>query len=435
MLNIDHIRRAPDEVAAALARRGEEPDLATLLRLDQERRVAITERDDLRATHNQLSREFGQLMAASRSGGGDPTRLEELRAETQSLNDRVEEIGTSLVDVEASIESMMLELPNLPLDSTPDGLDESANLVVRSWGEARQYDFTPLAHWDLGEKLDLIDMERGAKLSGARFYVLKGPAARLERALISWMLDVHTRDHGYTEMALPAMVREQVMLGSGNLPKFGDNLYRDVEEDLWLLPTAEVALTGLHRDEILAPGAMPLKYVAQTPCFRREKAAAGRDTRGIKRVHQFNKVEMYQLVEPEHSEAALESLVEDASDLLRRLELPHRVLSLCAGDMGFQSARTFDIEVWSPGCEEWLEVSSCSTCTDFQARRSNIRYRAEDGRAASVPAHAEWLGAGAASGDHRGVGDVPARGWCDRDARGPAPVRGLGHDRLSRAPG
>ena len=385
MLNIDHIRRAPDEVAAALARRGEEPDLATLLRLDQERRVAITERDDLRATHNQLSREFGQLMAASRSGGGDPARLEELRAETQSLNDRVEELGTSLVDVEASIESMMLELPNLPLDSTPDGLDESANLVVRSWGEARQYDFTPLAHWDLGEKLDLIDMERGAKLSGARFYVLKGPAARLERALISWMLDVHTRDHGYTEMALPAMVREQVMLGSGNLPKFGDNLYRDVEEDLWLLPTAEVALTGLHRDEILAPGAMPLKYVAQTPCFRREKAAAGRDTRGIKRVHQFNKVEMYQLVEPEHSEAALESLVEDASDLLRRLELPHRVLSLCAGDMGFQSARTFDIEVWSPGCEEWLEVSSCSTCTDFQARRSNIRYRAEAGARPQFP--------------------------------------------------
>ena len=385
MLNIDHIRRAPDEVAAALARRGEEPDLATLLRLDQERRAAVTERDDLRATHNQLSREFGQLMAASRSGGGDPTRLEELRAETQSLNDRVEELGTSLVDVEASIETMMLELPNLPLDSTPDGLDESANLVVRSWGEARQYDYTPLAHWDLGEKLDLIDMERGAKLSGARFYVLKGPAARLERALISWMLDVHTREHGYTEMALPAMVREQVMLGSGNLPKFGDNLYRDVEEDLWLLPTAEVALTGLHRDEILAPGAMPLKYVAQTPCFRREKAAAGRDTRGIKRVHQFNKVEMYQLVEPEYSEAALESLVEDASDLLSRLELPHRVLSLCAGDMGFQSARTFDIEVWSPGCEEWLEVSSCSTCTDFQARRSNIRYRAEAGGRPQFP--------------------------------------------------
>ncbi len=385
MLNIDHIRRAPHEVAAGLARRGEDPDLDDLLRLDQERRTAVTERDALRATHNQLSREFGQLMAASRSGGGDPARLEELRAETQSLNDRVEELGTSIGDVETSIESMMLEIPNLPLNSTPDGLDESANLVVRSLGEARQYDFTPMAHWDLGERLDLIDMERGAKLSGARFYVLKGPAARLERALISWMLDVHTREHGYTEMALPAMVREQVMLGSGNLPKFGDNLYRDVEEDLWLLPTAEVALTGLHRDEILAPGALPLKYVAQTPCFRREKAAAGRDTRGIKRVHQFNKVEMYQLVEPEQGEAALESLVEDASDLLRRLELPHRVLSLCAGDIGFQSAKTFDIEVWSPGCEEWLEVSSCSTCTDFQARRSNIRYRPEAGARPQYP--------------------------------------------------
>ena len=379
MLSIDLIRRAPDEVAAALARRGESADLSALLRLDEERRAAVTERDNLRATHNQISREFGQLMAASRSGNGDPARLEELRGETQTLNARVEELGTTISEAESAIESMMLEYPNLPLDSTPDGLDESANIVVRSWGEARTYDFTPLAHWDLGEKLGAIDMERGAKLSGARFYVLTGAAAKLERALISWMLDVHTSEHGYTEMALPAMVREQVMLGSGNLPRFEDNLYRDIEEDLWLLPTAEVALTGLHRDEILDPGALPLKYVAQTPCFRREKAAAGRDTRGIKRVHQFNKVEMYHLVEPHEGDAALESLVADAEDLLRRLGLPYRVLSLCAGDMGFQSAKTYDIEVWSPGCEEWLEVSSCSTCTDFQARRSNIRYRPEAG--------------------------------------------------------
>ena len=385
MLNIDQIRRAPEEVAAALARRGEDTDFAELLRLDEERRAAVTERDNLRATHNQLSREFGQFMAASRSGGGDPARLEELRAETQSVNDRVEALGETIRVAEASIETAMLELPNLPLDSTPDGLDESANTVVSSWGEPRSYGFTLLAHWDIGDTLGIIDMERGAKLSGARFYVLAAAAARLERALISWMLDVHTREHGYTEMALPAMVREQVMLGSGNLPKFGDNLYRDVEEDLWLLPTAEVALTGLHRDEILDPGALPLKYVAQTPCFRREKAAAGRDTRGIKRVHQFNKVEMYQLVEPEQGEAALDELVENASDLLRRLELPYRVLSLCAGDMGFQSAKTYDIEVWSPGCEEWLEVSSCSTCTDFQARRSNLRYRPEAGARPQYP--------------------------------------------------
>ncbi|MDE2900789.1 MAG: serine--tRNA ligase [Chloroflexota bacterium] len=385
MLNIDQIRRSPGDVAAALARRGEDANFGELLRLDEDRRAAVTERDTLRATHNQLSREFGQLMAASRSGGGDPARLEELRSETQSLNDRVENLGETIREAESTIETLMLELPNLPLESTPDGLDESANTVVSLWGEARSYGFAPMAHWDLGDKLGIIDMERGAKLSGARFYVLTGPAARLERALISWMLDVHTREHGYTEMALPAMVREQVMLGSGNLPKFGDNLYRDVEEDLWLLPTAEVALTGLHRDEILSPGSLPLKYVAQTPCFRREKAAAGRDTRGIKRVHQFNKVEMYQLVEPDQGEAALDSLVEDASDLLRRLELPHRVLSLCAGDMGFQSAKTYDIEVWSPGCEEWLEVSSCSTCTDFQARRSNLRYRPEAGARPQYP--------------------------------------------------
>ena len=385
MLNLDDIRRAPEEVAAALARRGEAPDLASLLRLDEGRRAAVTERDSLRAKHNQLSREFGQLMGAARSGGGDPSRLEELRAETESLDNRITSLGDTIRDAEASIDGLMLELPNLPLGSTPDGLDDSANVVVRSWGEPRSYDFSPLAHWDLGEKLGIIDMERGAKLSGARFYVLTGAGARLERALISWMLDVHTQEHGYTEMALPAVVREQVMLGSGNLPKFGDNLYHDAEEDLWLLPTAEVALTGLHRDEILAPGTLPLKYVAQTPCFRREKAAAGRDTRGIKRVHQFNKVEMYQLVEPEEGETALESLVEDATDLLLRLELPHRVLSLCAGDMGFQSAKTFDIEVWSPGCEEWLEVSSCSTCTEFQARRSNLRYRPETGARPQYP--------------------------------------------------
>ena len=222
-------------------------------------------------------------------------------------------------------------------------------------------------------------MERGSKLSGARFYVLKGSGAQLERALINWMLNVHTREHGYTEMALPAMVREQTMIGSGNLPKFGDNLYHDAEEDLWLLPTAEVPLTGLHRDEILEQGTLPIRYVAQTPCFRREKAAAGRDTRGIKRVHQFSKVEMYKLVDPSESAAELESLVADAEDLCQRLVLPYRILSLCAGDIGFQSAKTYDIEVWSPGCEEWLEVSSCSTCEDFQARRSNLRYRPEAG--------------------------------------------------------
>ena len=383
MLSIDLIRREPELVAAALARRGEDTALPELLELDASRRTMITERDALRATHNEMSREFGKLMAASKQGGGpagdNDARMTALRSETQAASERIDALDTEIKEAEARIETMMLVLPNLPLDTVPDGLDETANQVSRSWGEPRTYDFTPQAHWDMGEQLGIIDMERGSKLSGARFYVLKGAGAQLERALINWMLNVHTREHGYTEMALPAIVREQTMLGSGNLPKFGDNLYHDAEEDLWLLPTAEVPLTGLHRDEILEPGTLPIRYVAQTPCFRREKSAAGRDTRGIKRVHQFSKVEMYKLVDPEESTAELESLVADAEDLCQRLGLPYRILSLCAGDIGFQSAKTYDIEVWSPGCEEWLEVSSCSNCTDFQARRSNLRYRPEAG--------------------------------------------------------
>ena len=379
MLSIDLIRREPDLVTAALARRGEEAGIPELLEQDLSRRTLVTKRDELRATHNEMSREFGKLMAESKKGNTDEARMAALRAETQGTSESIDSLEEQIKDAEAAIEKMMLVLPNLPLDTVPEGLDETANLVERSWGEPRTFNFKPQAHWDLGEQLGVIDMERGSKLSGARFYVLKRGGAQLERALINWMLNVHTREHGYTEIALPAMVREQIMIGSGNLPKFGDNLYHDAEEDLWLLPTAEVPLTGLHRDEILDPGSLPIRYVAQTPCFRREKAAAGRDTRGIKRVHQFSKVEMYKLVEPEDSASELESLVADAEDLCRQLGLPYRILSLCAGDIGFQSAKTYDIEVWSPGCEEWLEVSSCSTCEDFQARRSNLRYRPEAG--------------------------------------------------------
>lgn len=379
MLSIDLIRREPDLVTAALARRGEETSIPELLEQDSSRRILVTKRDELRATHNEMSREFGKLMAESKKGNADETRMATLRAETQGTSDSIDSLEEQIKAAESAIEKMMLVLPNLPLDTVPEGLDETANIVERSWGEPRTFDFKPQAHWDLGEQLGVIDMERGSKLSGARFYVLKRGGAQLERALINWMLNVHTREHGYTEIALPAMVREQTMIGSGNLPKFGDNLYHDAEEDLWLLPTAEVPLTGLHRDEILDPGSLPIRYVAQTPCFRREKAAAGRDTRGIKRVHQFSKVEMYKLVEPEDSASELESLVADAEDLCRQLGLPYRILSLCAGDIGFQSAKTYDIEVWSPGCEEWLEVSSCSTCEEFQARRSNLRYRPEAG--------------------------------------------------------
>ena len=383
MLSIELIRRETERVRERLASRGEDPaSLDVVLALDARRRTAVTDRDELRAEHNRLSREFGRLTGeAKRSGQGDTDRLDALRGQTEALSARLAALERESAEVGGRLNDLLLELPNLPDPEVPLGLDESGNTVVRSWGEPPTFPpgFTPLPHWELGERLGAIDLQRGAKLSGARFFVLRGVGARLERALINWMLDVHTQEHDYVEVQLPVLVREAMLLGSGNLPKFGENLYRDAEEDLWLIPTAEVALTGLHADEILEPGTLPLNYVAYTPCFRREKTAAGRDTRGIKRVHQFDKVEMYKLVEPEHSPSALQRLVADAEDLCRRLGLPYRVVELCAGDIGFQSARSFDIEVWAAGCQEWLEVSSCSTCNDFQALRSNIRYRPAPG--------------------------------------------------------
>ena len=371
MLSLDLIRRQQDMVQGALARRGEDAEaVLQAAELDARRRVLVTERDTLRGKHNELSRRFGTL----RQESGDDA-LADLRRDIADVAERTTRLEEEAAQVEAQLQELLLGLPNLPLPQVPDGLDESANTVVREWGERRTLPFEPQPHWDLGERLGILDLERGARLSGSRFFVLMGAGARLERALVNWMLDIHTREGGYVEVQPPALVREEVLVGSGNLPKFGDNLYRDAEEDLWLIPTAEVPLTSLHRNEILAPGALPINYVASTPCFRREKAAAGRDTRGIKRVRQFQKVEMYSFVEPEHSAEALESLVASAESLCRRLGLPYRVLQLCAGDLGFPSAMTYDIEVWAPGCGEWLEVSSCSTCTDFQARRSNIRYR------------------------------------------------------------
>ena len=270
-------------------------------------------------------------------------------------------------------------MPNIPDSSVPIGKDASDNIVVRSWGEPRQFDFSPLPHWDLGEALDIIDFQRGAKLSGTRFYVLKGAGARLQRALISFMLHLHISEHGYTEIYPPYMVKQECMIGSSNLPKFADNLYHDVEDDFWFIPTAEVPLTNLHRDEVLEAGTLPLYYVAYSACFRREKMAAGKDTRGIKRGHQFDKVELYKFTDPDHSMDELEKMVKNVEEVCRRLDLTYRVVQLCTGDLGFASAKSYDIELWAPGCQEWLEVSSCSNCTDFQARRANIRYRSEPG--------------------------------------------------------
>ena len=379
MLSIEHIREHPDEVRRALQTRGEEDPITEVLNLDAQIRQAITERDGLNAERNRVSKEIGQSRSQGKEASG------EVRAQMRKIGDEADALNQQTKDLGDKINGLLLELPNLPQPDVPVGEDESGNIIVRQGGEPPVLDFEPIPHWDLGPKLGIIDFVRGAKLSGSRFYTTMGAGAKLERALISWMLDLHTQEHGYTEVSLPAMVKREIMEGSGNLPKFADNLYHDDEDDLWLIPTAEVPITNLYRDEIIPANTLPINYVAQTPCFRREKAAAGRDTRGIKRVHQFNKVEMYKFVDPETSNQELEHLVDDAEDVCRKLGFTYRVLQLCTGEMGFASSKTYDIEIWAAGCKEWLEVSSCSNCTDFQARRANIRYRAEDGGRPRLP--------------------------------------------------
>ena len=372
MLSIELFRRQPDLVRRALVRRGEDDVVDDLLTVDGQWRDLVAKVDRLNAERNAASKAIGDLMKRGDAGPAD-----EQREKVRRMGDDLKRLEEEQRAVDLRRQTLLLALPNLPLEDVPDGLDETHNVVVRQEGTFRTYDFPLKPHWELSEQLDITDMERGAKLSGSRFYVLQQTGARLQRALVNWMLELHRNEHGYREVGLPILVREEVMEGSGNLPKFGDALYHDVEDDLWLIPTAEVPLTNLHRDEILSPGSLPIKYVAHTPCFRRERTAAGRDVRGIKRVHQFDKVELYQLAEPERSDAALQELMGHAEEVCHSLEIPYRVLQLCAGDLAFQSAKSYDIELWSPASEEWLEVSSCSSCTDFQARRANIRFRRE----------------------------------------------------------
>ena len=369
MIDIQLIRNRPDEVREAMRRRNEDAPLDRIVELDADRRTAIVEADELRARRNEVSRQIGQTRE----------RPQELIDEMRQVSARIRSLEETIRSLESEINALLLSIPNMPLDDVPPGADESANVVKYIKGEAPHFDFEPLPHWELGENLGIIDFQRGAKIAGSRFFVLKGKGARLQRALIDWMLDTHTREHGYEELYLPNIATTESAIANSNLPKFADTMYRDDEDDLWLLPTAEMAITNMHRDEILQPDTLPLKYVAHTPCFRREKAAAGRDTRGIKRVHQFEKVEMYRFVEPQDSAEALQELLSEAETICARLGIRYRLLELCAGDIGFQSARTYDIEMWAPGCDEWLEVSSCSTCTDFQARRASIRYRPENG--------------------------------------------------------
>ena len=372
MLDIALIREQPELVKAALLSRNEDPaHVDIILALDARRRKLLREVEALRAERNHVSKEISRLK--------DKVERERLITEMRQVGDLISELEARLREVEPDLKAAMLALPNPPHASVPVGPDETHNPVLREQGEPRKFDFEPVAHWDLGPELGILDFERGVKLSGSRFYVLRGAGACLQRALIAWMLDVHVRDHGYTEIYPPFVVKEECMWGAGELPKFADNIYHDIKDNLWLIPTAEVPLTNLHRDEILSADELPLRYVAYSACFRREKMSAGRDVRGIKRGHQFDKVEMYRFTSPDTSYDELETMLEDALDICRRLDIPFRIRELCTGDLGFHSAKTYDIEMWAPGCGEWLEVSSLSNCETFQARRASIRYRPERG--------------------------------------------------------
>lgn len=371
MLDINLFREYPERVRQAMVRRQLDPaPVDEVLALDEERRQLIQQVETLKAERNAGSKEIGRMQ-------DERERQAKIEAMRQ-VGDRIAALDDELQQVENRLQAILAEIPNIPDDRVPLGIDETHNVVIKTVGQVPEFDFEPKPHWDLGPALGILDFERGVKITGSRFYVLSGAGARLQRALIAWMLDLHIRQ-GYLEKYPPFMVKEVVLFGAGQLPKFFDNLYRDHEEDLWMVPTAEVPLTGLHMDEILDEADLPLHYTAYTPCFRREKMSAGRDVRGIKRGHQFDKVEMYKFCKPEDSAAEFERMVADAEQVCAELGLTYRINQLCTGDLGFAAQITYDIEVWAPGCREWLEVSSISNVGDFQARRANIRYRPASG--------------------------------------------------------
>ncbi|HTP00120.1 MAG TPA: serine--tRNA ligase [Anaerolineales bacterium] len=373
MLDINLIREGPDLVRKALKdRQMDTASVEAILQLDEQRRALLTKVEGLKAERNAVSKEIGRMKDAA----GRQSKIEAMRA----VGDQIGELDRQVADIDTQLKAQTAALPNIPDERTPYGVDDSENVVLRAMGEPKQLGFAPKPHWDLGPALGIIDFERGTKITGSRFYVLSGPGARLQRALIAFMLDLHIRQ-GYTEKYLPFMVKTETVFGAGQLPKFAENLYKDHEEDLYFVPTAEVPLTGLHMDEIIDEVLLPRLYTAYTPCFRREKMSAGRDVRGIKRGHQFDKVEMYIYCKPEDSDAWHEKMLANAEETCTALGLTHRVKLLCTGDLGFSAAMTYDVEVWAPGCGEWLEVSSVSNCRDFQARRAGVKYRmAESGK-------------------------------------------------------
>lgn len=369
MLDARFVREKIDVLKNALQKRGYEIDFNEFLSLEEDRLRFLKESEGLRNKRNIVSEEIGKIKRQGQN-------VDSLVAEMKAVSDRIKEIDETLKGIEEKTRMFLLNIPNIPHESVPVGKDETENVEVRRWGIPREFDFEPLNHWDIAEILDIIDFERGAKIAGARFAVMKGLGARLERALINFMLDLNT-SKGYKEIFPPILVNRESMTGTGQLPKFAEELFRIVDPEFYLIPTAEVPVTNIHRGEILREDQLPIYYTAYTPCFRREAGSYGKDTRGIIRQHQFNKVELVKFTKPEESYNELEALTADAEDILQRLGLPYRVIVLCTGDMGFSSAKTYDIEVWLPGQQKYREISSCSNFEDFQSRRADIRFKRE----------------------------------------------------------
>jgi seryl-tRNA synthetase len=372
MLDLDLIREQPDRVQEGARAKGEDVDIQDILEIDEERRSLQHELDQKRQRRNEGSEKVGEL----KQKGEDASELIE---ELSDLSDEISDGEDRLSELEDELDERIKWIPNLPADDVPHGSDESDNEEVRSWGERPTFESEPKTHWDLGEQLEILDIDRSAKLAGSGFYVLKGQGARLERALLNWMLDIHTGENGYREIQVPFLNRSDALEGTGQLPKLRRDMYRTDKDGLFLIPTSEVPLINLHREEILSEEDLPISYTGGTACFRREAGAAGTDTRGMNRVHQFQKVEMIKICEPGTAEKELDAMIADAEDILKKLNLQYRLLELCTGDLSFASRRTYDLEVYAPGQDRWLEVSSLSTCSDFQARRCDMRYRDEDG--------------------------------------------------------
>jgi seryl-tRNA synthetase len=371
MLDAKMIRADPEKVRRALISRGEDTaQLDRFLALDDDRRKLLTKTESLKAERNRASEDIARMKRASADASAEIDRM-------RGVGEQIKELDAQVSKVESQVEDILLRMPNVPSDTTPVGKDASDNRIVRTWGHPREFDFEPAPHWDIATTLDIIDFERASKISGSGFILYKGLGARLERALINWMLDLHTSEHGYTEVFPPFLINRRAMTGTGQLPKFEEDMYRFPEDDLFLDPTAEVPVTNIYADEILDGSKLPIYLTAYTACFRREAGAAGKDTRGLLRVHQFDKVELAKFTKPEESYDELEKLTANAEVVLRRLAVPYRVVLLCTADLGFSSAKTYDLEAYSPGVGQWLELSSCSNCEDFQARRANIRFRRE----------------------------------------------------------